>query len=56
MAFIFPSSDESHQRLKAGGWSLGYVGYGPTHGRVWQVSGTNGENRIEAFGRTLEEA
>ncbi len=52
MGLEFPSSDESHERLKAAGWSVGFVGYG----QGWQVDGTKGENRIQAYGRTLDEA
>ncbi len=51
MVLEFPSSDESHHRLKTAGWSVGFVSYG--HG--WQVDGRNGENRIEAYGLTLAE-
>jgi hypothetical protein len=52
----YPSSDELHARLKAAGWSLGYAGTAGPDGPSWQVSGSNGENRIQAQGRTLAEA
>ncbi len=52
MGLEFPSSDESHERLKNAGWSVGFVGYD----LGWQVDGTNGENRIQAYGLTLDEA
>ncbi len=52
MGLQFPSSDQSHHHLKTAGWSVGFVGYG----HWWQVDGSNGENRIEAYGRTLDEA
>jgi hypothetical protein len=56
MSFPYPPSDDSHARLKAAGWSVGYVGVGSHRSLVWQVTGTNGENRVEGHGRTLNEA
>ena len=52
----YPPSDESHARLKAAGWSVGHVRIGPAHAPVWQVQGTNGENQLVAYGRTLADA
>jgi hypothetical protein len=52
----YPSSDELHARLKAAGWTVGYAGTVGPDGPLWQVSGSNGENRIQASGRTLAEA
>ncbi len=49
---ISPTPDESHHRLKKSGWSIGYVSFGP----LWLVSGTNGENVIQAYGKSLDEA
>jgi hypothetical protein len=52
----YPSVDESRDRLHRAGWSIGEMAYGPDHALVWLVSGTNGENRIEAHGRSQSEA
>jgi hypothetical protein len=48
----FSSCDESLDQLLRSGWSVGEV----CAWRTWLVSGTNGENRIEAEGRTQSEA
>jgi hypothetical protein len=53
---IYPSVDESFIRLHRAGWSIGDTVIGPDHALVWIVSGTNGENRIEAHGRCQAEA
>jgi hypothetical protein len=45
----FPSVDESLDRLHRAGWSLGDTAFGPDHVLVWVVTGTNGENRVEAL-------
>ena len=37
--------------LKRSGWSVGDVASDAPRGRVWIVSGTNGENRIVAEGK-----
>jgi len=51
-----PSTDESFSRLQRAGWTVGDVAvYGP-EGIRWLVTGTNGENRIEARGASQEEA
>ena len=51
-----PSVDESFDRLHRAGWSLGEYALGPPHAPAWCVEGHNGENRIEARGRTQAEA
>src|SRR4051794_15195647 len=51
-----PSPDESFDRLRRAGWSIGDIASGPEHALVWLVTGTNGENRIEAHGRSQSEA
>ena len=43
---------EMIQALNRAGWSIGDVAYDAPRGRVWIVSGTNGENRIVAEGAT----
>ena len=48
----YPSVDESLDRLRRAGWSVGHVG-GPAG---WMVSGGNGENAVNATGATLAEA
>jgi hypothetical protein len=48
--------DESLDRLRRAGWSVGDAVFGPDHALVWYVSGTNGENAISAHGRTRAEA
>jgi hypothetical protein len=48
----YPSVDESFDRLRRAGWSVGDV----EGAAVWFVTGTNGENRIKAEGRTQAEA
>jgi len=47
-----PTVDGSRARLHAAGWSVGEVG---TAGG-WFVSGTNGQNRLGARGRSQAEA
>jgi hypothetical protein len=47
-----PSIDDSLDRLKRAGWSVGHAAFGAT----WQVDGTNGENVLFARGAILEEA
>lgn len=42
--------------LNRSGWSIGDVAYDAPGRRVWIVSGTNGENRIAAEGKTELEA
>jgi len=47
---------EMVRALKRSGWTVGDVAYDAPSGRVWIVSGTNGENRIVAQGETEREA
>jgi hypothetical protein len=49
----FPSSDESFARLQRAGWSVGEVRLADGQ---WVVTGSNGENRIEAQGAGQAEA
>jgi hypothetical protein len=51
MSNAYPSVDESRDRLRCAGWSLGETCFG----LVWQVDGTNGENRILATGTSQAE-
>ena len=44
----FPSIDESFDRLRRAGWSVGDI----VAGSGWPVCGSNGENLLEARGRT----
>jgi hypothetical protein len=48
----FPGVDECRDRLHRAGWSVGETVTAPR----WQVSGSNGENRLEASGRTQAQA
>jgi hypothetical protein len=52
----YPSVDECRDRLHRAGWSIGETAIGPDLALVWLVTGTNGENRIEARGRSQAEA
>jgi hypothetical protein len=52
----YPSSDESFALLHAAGCSVGDVRVLTGEGPVWLVSGTNGENTIEARGASQAEA
>jgi hypothetical protein len=49
-------SDDSFARLHAAGWTVGDVAVHGESGLAWIVSGTNGENRIEARGVIQDEA
>jgi hypothetical protein len=42
--------------LDAAGWTVGDVAVHGESGLVWVVTGTNGENRIEARGASQDEA
>jgi hypothetical protein len=44
----YHSSDESFARLHAAGWSVGDVRVLTGEGPVWLVTGTNGENVLDA--------
>ena len=52
----YPPSDESFCRLHGSGWSIGETAVHGPAGIVWIVSGTNGENVIEARGASQTEA
>jgi hypothetical protein len=49
-------SDNSFARLHDVGWTVGNVAVHGGFGVVWTVTGSNGENRIEARGSTQLEA
>jgi hypothetical protein len=49
---MFPTVDESRDRLHRAGWSLGEICFGST----WQVDGSKGENRLLATGTSQAEA
>lgn len=51
-----PAVAEMMRALNRAGRSIGDVAYDAPSGRVWIVSGTNGENRIVAEGPTEAEA
>ena len=48
----YPTVGESLDRLRRAGWSVGEVGTASG----WLVTGSNGENRVQAHGRTQREA
>ena len=48
----YPTVDESFARLHRAGWSVGDV----RTGAEWLVTGSNGENAVNARGRTQAEA
>ena len=48
----YPGVDESFDRLRRAGWSVGDCGTAA----LWCVSGSNGENAVRAEGRTQAEA
>src|SRR5262249_1698361 len=52
MSDNYPSVDESRDRLQRAGWSLGESVFGS----VWQVDGSNGENRLLSTGASQAEA
>jgi hypothetical protein len=52
----YPTSDECFGRLHRAGWTIGDVAALTNTGQVWIVTGTNGENQIEARGATQGEA
>ena len=52
----YPAVDESLDRLRRAGWSVGDTAFGPEHALVWYVSGSNGENLIDAHGGSRAEA
>jgi hypothetical protein len=40
---IYPAVDESLDRLRRAGWSVGDAAFGPEHALVWLVSGNDRE-------------
>jgi hypothetical protein len=53
----FPPAEESLRRLHRSGWSCGEAAFTGSSGRsVWQVDGSNGENRLKVQGATPAEA
>ncbi len=45
----YPTADESFVRLHRAGWSAGEIAFLTAAGRVaWLVTGTDGENAVEA--------
>ena len=52
----YPTVDESLDRLRRAGWSVGDAAFGPEYALVWLVTGANGENAVKASGRTRAEA
>jgi hypothetical protein len=52
----YPTVDESLDRLRRAGWSVGDAAFGPEHALVWLVTGNNGENVVKAEGRMRAEA
>ena len=52
----YPSPDASHAQLHHAGWSVGEVAIHTAAGPIWLVTGTNGENMIDARGKTQAEA
>jgi hypothetical protein len=54
---FYPPAEESLARLHRSGWSTGEAAFTGSSGRtVFQVDGTNGENRITEWGLTPAEA
>ncbi len=52
----YPSVDESLDRLRRAGWSVGDTAFGSEHAQVWLVTGNYGENVFHARGGTQGEA
>jgi hypothetical protein len=53
----FPPREESLHRLHRSGWSCGEAVFtGSSRRTVWQVDGSNGENRLRVEGATPAEA
>jgi hypothetical protein len=53
----YPSPEESIDRLHRSGWHLGVSVFTDSSGRtVWQVDGSQGENRIQVQGASRGEA
>jgi hypothetical protein len=49
---MYPSPDESFDRLHRAGWSVGKTG----SAGAWVTTDSNGENQIHAVGKTQAEA
>jgi hypothetical protein len=54
--FAMTPVDRSHDALHRAGWPVGDARIITADGPAWWVSGTNGENRIEARAATQGEA
>jgi hypothetical protein len=53
----FPSAEDSIHRLRRSGWSTGEAAFTGSSGRtVYQVDGSNGENKLRVVGSTPAEA
>ena len=52
----YPTVDESRDRLHRAGWSVGECAHGTGGAFVWLITGTNGENVINATGTSQSEA
>jgi hypothetical protein len=52
----YPTVDESLDRLRRAGWSIGDAAFGPDYALVWLVSGNNGENAVASTGSSRAEA
>jgi hypothetical protein len=52
----FPPTEESIVRLRHSGWNTGETAWHTAGGIVYQVDGSNGENRIRVEGATPREA
>jgi hypothetical protein len=52
----FPPVDESLARFRRAGRCVGDAAYGPPHALFWQVTGSNGENAVLAYGSSQAEA
>lgn len=57
MSGSYPPTEASISRLHRSGWSAGETAWSGTSGRiVYQVDGSNGENRIIVAGSSQREA
>ena len=52
----FPSAEESLVRLREAGWEVGCSAFSGEEGRVWIVSGYNGENQVLTASPDRDEA
>jgi hypothetical protein len=53
---IYPPSELSKERLRRAGWCMDVSTQSPSPALVWRVKGFNGENLIDATGKTAAEA